>query len=407
MPKRWTAIAVARLKQPGRYAMGDGLYLQVSPAKTKAWVFRYMRGGAARHMGLGPVGVVSLASARDKARECRRQLLEGMDPIEVRKAERQSALLKAAAGATFRECADRMIAAHEAAWRNEKHRAQWKSTLATYAYPVFGDLAVGAVDVGLVLKTLEPIWTTKPETASRVRGRIEAVLDWATARGYRTGENPARWKGHLNKLLPGQSKVHRVKHHAALPYGALPEFISELRERPGVAARALEFAILTASRTGEVIAARWSEINLANRVWTIPAERMKGSREHRVPLSKRATEVLEELPREGEFVFPGGRAGKGLSNMALLTTLRRMKRGDLTAHGFRSSFRDWAAETTAYPSDVVEMALAHAVSSKVEAAYRRGDLFEKRRRLMDEWADYCAAPTRDGTVLPLRVSRGA
>jgi integrase len=403
MRKPLTAVGVGRTSKPGRYAAGQGLYLQVSKGLTKAWLFRYMRHGRARHMGLGPVAVVSLADAREKARQCRRQLSDGIDPIEARKDQRQNALRAAAAGATFRECADRMIASHEAAWRNVKHRAQWKSTLATYANPVFGGLAVGDVDVGVILRALEPIWTTKPETASRLRGRIEAVLDWAKARGYRQGDNPARWKGHLALLLPSRSKIQRVRHHAALPYAQLPEFISELRERPGVAARALEFAVLTICRTGEVIGAEWAEIDFANRVWTIPADRMKRGREHRVPLPERATEILEGLPRECEFVFPGGREGKPLSNMALLTTLRRMGRGNLTTHGFRSCFRDWAAETTGYPSDVLEMALAHAVASRVEAAYRRGDLFEKRRRLMDEWAGYCATRTRRAGVVPLRA----
>ena len=285
--------------------------------------------------------------------------------------------LKAVARVTFRQCAERYVAAHEPAWKNSKHKAQWRATLGTYCYPVFGDVAVGAIDVGLVTKALEPIWTTKPETAGRVRGRMEAILDWATVRGYRTGDNPARWKGHLDKLLPARGKVRRVKHHAALPYPEVPAFVPLLREREGLSARALEFVILTAARTSEAIGARWSEIDLANKVWTIPRDRMKGGREHRVPLSDRAIEIIASLPREAEYVFPGARAGKPLSNMALLTTLRRMGRGDLTAHGFRSTFRDWAAETTGFPSDVVEMALAHAVSSKVEAAYRRGDLFEK------------------------------
>jgi integrase len=390
------------MNKPGRHAAGDGLYLQISKSGTKAWLLRFMRGGQARQMGLGPVALVTLAEARQKARDARRQLLDGVDPIEERRARRMDVALKAASGVSFRQCAERYIAAHEPAWRNGKHKAQWRATLATYCYPVFGEVAVGAIDVGLVLKAVEPIWTTKPETAGRVRGRIEVILDWATARGYRTGDNPARWKGHLDKLLPARSKIQRVKHHAALPYGEVPSFVALLREREGLSARALEFLILTAARTSEAIGARWSEIDLANQVWIIPPDRMKGGREHRVPLSDRAVEILEGLPHEGEFVFPGARAGKPFSNMALLTTLRRMGRGDLTAHGFRSSFRDWAAEMTGFHSDVVEMALAHAVSSKVEAAYRRGDLFEKRRRLMNEWAHECASPIRNGNVVPLK-----
>ena len=364
-----------------------------------------MRDGRARQMGLGAYGLVSLADARRRALEARRLLLDRIDPIEARRADRQDALTQIAKGMTFRQCAERYIAAHEPSWKNSKHKAQWKATLSTYAYPVFGNLSVAAIDVGLVMKVLEPIWTTKPETAGRVRGRIEVILDWARTRGHRDGENPARWKGHLENLLPARGKVRRVKHHAALPYAELPSFMTALRDREGISARALEFVILTAARTGEAINARWAEID--GDVWTIPPDRMKGGREHRVPLSKRAVEILEALPREkdSEFVFPGARAGKPLSNMALLTTLRRMGRGDLTAHGFRSTFRDWAAETTGYPSDVVEMALAHVVSSKVEAAYRRGDLFEKRRRLMADWGVYCSSPSPQGGVIPLRSAR--
>lgn len=399
-----SAAGVNALKEQGRYADGLGLYLQVSSSGTKSWLFRFQRDGQPRQMGLGPLHTVSLADARQQAAQARRMLLDGIDPIEARQAARARARTEAAKGISFRQCAERYIAAHEAAWRNDKHRAQWRSTLETYCHPIFGDLPAAAIDTGLVLKALEPIWTSKPETASRVRGRVESVLDWATVRGHRAGENPARWRGHLDKLLPARSKVARIKHHAALPYGELPAFMEELRGRDGIAARALEFAILTAARTGEVIGARWSEVDLAAKVWTIPGERMKGGREHRIPLSQRALELLERLPREkdGEFVFMGGRKGKGLSNMALLETLRRMECGDLTAHGFRSTFRDWAAETTGYPSEVVEMALAHAIGSKVEAAYRRGDLFEKRRRLMQEWAGYCASPMRQSDVVPMR-----
>jgi len=390
-----TAAGVNAQKKPGRYGDGQGLWLQVSPAGTKSWLFRFTQEGKARQMGLGPVHTVSLAEARQKALECRKQLLEGADPIEARNGARARARVAAAKGVTFSQCAERYIAAHEIAWKNDKHRAQWRSTLTTYCDPVFGTLPVAAIDTGLVLKVLEPIWSAKPETATRVRGRIETVLDWATVRGYRAGENPARWRGHLDKLLPSRAKVARVNHHAALPYRELPAFMEALRAREGIGARALEFAILTAARTGEVIGATWAEIDLAERVWTIPAERMKGGREHRVPLTDPAVELLKALPREDgtEFVFLGGRKGQGLSNVALLATLRRMDRADLTSHGFRSTFRDWAAETTTYPSEVVEMALAHAVGSKVEAAYRRGDLFEKRRALMADWGRFAHAGT--------------
>jgi integrase len=281
---------------------------------------------------------------------------------------------------------------HQAGWKNPKHRAQWPSTLSTYVYPHFGKLPVQDVDVALVMKAVEPIWTTKPETASRVRGRIESILDWATARGYRHGENPARWRGHLDALLPTKTKVRRVQHHAALPYAQLPAFLAELRQQDGIGAKALEFAILTAARTGEVMGAKWSEIDFEARLWTVPAERMKAGREHRVPLSEPALAILKAMRevREGDFVFPGGRAGRGISNMAMIMTLRRMGRGDLTAHGFRSTFSDWCAEQTDFPAEAREMALAHTVSDKVEAAYRRGDLFQKRRDLMDAWANYAA-----------------
>ncbi len=303
--KPLTAVAVGKLTKPGRYAVGDGAYLQIATGGTKSWLFRYKRDGKARHMGLGPYSLLTLAEAREKAREARRALLEGIDPLEAKAARRARARLDAARGMTFRQCAERMIASHEAAWKNPKHRAQWKATLATYAYPVFGDLSVGAIDNGLVQKVLEPIWTTKPETAGRVRGRIEAVLDWAKARGYREGENPARWRGHLDKLLPNRRKVRAVKNHAALPYPELPAFMAELRERTGVSAKALEFAILTAARTSEVIGATWSEIDLKSGVWTIPAHRMKAGKEHRVPLSARAVELLKALPREGELRVHG------------------------------------------------------------------------------------------------------
>jgi integrase len=364
---------------------GDGgnLWLQVTETGARTWLFRFRHAGKARAMGLGPLHTVSLAEARTKARECRRSLLEGIDPLEARRAARAEERLAAATALTFRECAERYIATHRAGWKNPKHAAQWVATLATYVYPVFGTLPVEAVDVGLVMRAIEPIWAAKPETAGRVRGRIEAVIDWATARGYRTGENPARWKGHLENLLPRRAKVAAVKHHAALPYAALPNFMAELRAREGVAARALEFAILTAGRTGEVLGAKWSEIDLEGRLWVVPAGRMKAEREWRVPLSEPAAAILRGLPRgRGDQVF-------GLSNMALLMLLRRMGRSDLTVHGFRSTFSDWCAEQTNTPSEVREMALAHVVGDKVEAAYRRGDLFEKRRQLAEAWARFC------------------
>jgi integrase len=399
-----TALAVTQAKRRGYYGDGGGLFLQVSASGAKSWVFRFKEGGKLREMGLGPLHTIGLAEARQRAQDCRRTRLDGRDPIADRKAARVAAKLDAAKAMSFKGCAERYIAAHKAGWRNAKHAAQWTATLNTYVYPSFDTLPVQAIDVGLVLKAVEPIWAMKPETASRVRGRIESILDWATARGYRQGENPARWRGHLENLLPKRSKVRRVEHHAALPYAEIAAFLADLRQQEGVAARALEFAILTAARTGEVIGAHWDEINTAERLWTIPADRMKAGKEHRVPLSDAAMAIVEKMTAicSGDFVFPGAKAKRPLSNMAFLMLLRRMDRGDLTAHGFRSSFRDWAAERTTFPGEVAEMALAHAVSDKVEAAYRRGDLFQKRRQLANAWAKFCAAPPASGAVVPIR-----
>jgi integrase len=313
---------------------------------------------------------------------------------------------------TFKAAAEKYIAAHRAGWATAKHAAQMEGDAhhLYYAEPIIGALPVQAIETGLVMKVLDPIWTAKPETAGRVRQRVEAVLDWAKVRGYREGENPARWKGHLDVLLPARAKVRQVEHHAALPYAEMGEFMAALVEQEGASARALEFAILTAARTGETLGATWSEIDFDGKVWTIPAKRMKAGKEHRVPLSSRVVEIVrsmkelagQNVPADA-FVFPGARRGRPLSNMAFLMLLRRMRRDHLTAHGFRSTFRDWAAERTSYPSEVAEMALAHSVSDKVEAAYRRGDLFEKRRRLMDEWAKYsCMArsPARGDVASP-------
>jgi len=383
-------------------------------------MFRFMLAGRSREMGLGSLIEVSLADARQKAVEARRLVKSGVDPIAQRDAERKAReaaqALERARAMTFHECAERYIDAHKAGWRNAKHAAQWPSTLETYCYPVFGNLPVAAVDLPMVMKVLEPIWTEKTETASRVRGRIEAILDWATVRGFRSGDNPARWRGQLSHLLPQPGKVAAVTHHAALPYLEIGTFVAALRQRPAMAARALEFLILTAARTGEVIGATWAEIDTNGASWTVPAGRMKAGKEHRVPLSDRALAILAELrsaafasgrePSGDQPIFPSSR-GNPLSNMAMAMMLRRMERGDLTAHGFRSTFRDWAAERTAYPNEVVEMALAHTVASKVEAAYRRGDLFDKRRRLMADWASYCAVLPADtaGSVVVLRAAR--
>jgi integrase len=406
--ERLSAVAVAKASEPRLYADGAGLYLRVGRGGAKSWAFRFMRGGVAREMGLGGITKVSLAEARKKAIDLRLQLSNGIDPLAHRQneeAKRQATEKFAAARSmAFDKCADAYIRAHEGSWRNEKHRKQWSNTLATYVSPVFGSLPVQDIDVALVMKVLEPVWSLKPETANRVRGRIEAILDWAKVRGFRAGENPARWRGHLDHLLPARSKVRQVKHHAALPCDDLGGFMKDLRGCESVAAAALEFLILTVARTGEVIGARWPEIDFKNRVWTLPVERMKGGREHRVPLSKPAIAVLERMRGQGtEFIFPGLNPGRPLSNMALLVLLGRMRRGDVTAHGFRSTFRDWAAERTNFPREVAEAALAHAIDDKVEAAYRRGDLFEKRRRLMDAWAEFCAKLVSAGSVVALRI----
>jgi integrase len=405
---RLTALKVAKANRPGIYGDGGGLYLRVTNEGTKNWIFRFMLNGRARWMGLGPVALYTLQEARGKALEARRLRHEGIDPIDARRAARGRERLEAAKAITFKECAENYIKAHRVGWRNCKHAAQWGATLATYAHPVFGRLPVQAVDTALVIKVLEPIWATKPETAGRVRGRIESILDWAKARGYREGENPARWRGHLDKLLPARSKVRKVEHHAALPYTELPNFLQALREQEGVGARALEFTILTAARTGETIGATWAEMDFRENIWNIPAKRMKAGEEHRVPLSARAVAILKEMQAcrhtedENAFVFPGLKIGKSLSNMAFLMLLRRMGK-DLTAHGFRSTFRDWAAERTSFQNHIVEKALAHAVSDKVEAAYRRGDLFDKRRKLMDAWAVYCEGPPRGGDIVSIAV----
>ena len=378
---RLTALSVRRAKQRGYYHDGAGLYLAVDGNGNRSWIFRYGRQGR-RHHGLGPLHTVTLAEAREKARNCRRLLLEGIDPIADKRARKAAAQLEAARSITFADAAETYITDHHAAWKNEKNRQQWRNTLSTYAYPVIGNLPVAAIDTGLVLRVLQPVWHEKPETASRVRMRIERVLGWATVHGYRAGDNPARWRGHLDHLLPAQGKIAPVEHHAALPYVEIPAFIEDLHERDGLAAEALEFLILTATRTGEILGASWDEFDLKTRTWVIPARRMKAGREHRIPLSDRAVEILGNLPRDSERVFP-------LSNMALLQLLKKRMRRKITAHGFRSSFRDWAAETHDAARDVVEMALAHAVADKTEAAYRRGDMFEKRRALMNDWAAFC------------------
>jgi integrase len=409
-----SAVEVAKAKGPAVLHDGSGLYLRISRTGAKSWVFRFQLDGKRRDMGLGPYPDISLAEARAKASEHRKQRLDGVDPLEARQTRRQAQRLFVARGRTFREVAEEFITRNEAGWRNGKHRQQWRMTLATYVYPVFGELPVAAIDNGLVVQALDPIWATKPETASRVRGRIEAVLDAATVRGFRQGPNPAQWKGNLAHILPARGKVQKVAHHAALPIDEMPEFLTALRQRDGMSARALEFAILTAARTGEVLGTRWREIDLAAKVWTVPAERMKAGREHRVPLSDACLAVLDKvrplalmkdgMPDLSAPVFPGPRRALPMSNMVMLMLLRRMGRADLTAHGFRSSFRDWAAERTSFPREVVEMALAHAIENRTEAAYRRGDLFEKRRKLMASWTWFCDTRASE-KVVPIAAGR--
>ena len=410
---RLTALKVQKANQPGMYADGGGLYLQVTKGGA-SWIYRYMLKGSVHEMGLGPLALYGLQEARTKALDARRLRHQGIDPIEARKAARVAERTNTANAITFKQCAETYIKAHRAGWRNAKHAAQWETTLATYAEPIIGALPVQAIDTALVMNVLEKevsdapnepaasLWTAKPETASRLRGRIESILDWARVRGYREGENPARWRGHLDKLLPARGKVRKVEHHAALPYDALPDFVKALRTQQGIAARALEFAILTAARTGEVIGAKWGEFNIKEKIWLVPSGRMKAGKEHRVPLSARAVAILAEMASLGQvggslygpdvIVFPGGNGRQPLSNMAFLMLLRRMKLDGLTVHGFRSSFRDWVSERTNFPSEIAEMALAHSVGDKVEAAYRRGDMFDRRRRVMSEWAKFCGTP---------------
>lgn len=406
-PGKLAPVALKSLGN-GWHADGGNLYLFVR-GESRAWVFRFVApDGKRRNMGLGSQYSVTLAEARKQAAILREQVKHPTtpnDPLAARQESRLAQKLARRKHMTFKACALAYIEAHRAEWKNPKHGQQWENTLATYAYPVFGDLPVAAVDDALVLKVLMPIWETKTETATRLRGRIESVLDWATFSKFRHGENPARWKGHLDNSLAKPNKVAKVKHHAALPYAEMGPFMLDLRKREGLGARALEFAILTAARSGEVRGATWDEIDLTNRLWIIPAERMKMEREHRVPLSDAVVDLLESLPRLDDevLVFPSSKPKRPMSDMTLTAVLRRMERGDLTAHGFRSTFRDWAAESTNYPSDMAEMALAHSIGDKVEAAYRRGDMLKKRFRMMNEWAKYCATvPSRNGVVVPIK-----
>jgi len=388
---RLSAIQAKKLSKPGWYLDGDGLYLQVSPTGSKSWVFRYTSGGRERRQGLGALNTISLAAARKAALECRKLRSKGIDPLEnKRELEREERLAKNN-GITFKECSLAFIESNKAEWKNRKHETQWRNTLETYAYPTVGDIAVKDIDTDMVLGILEPIWATKTETATRVRQRIENVLDWAKARDFRTGENPARRRGHIDKLLPKPTKIRKVKHLEALPYSKMPAFYQWLRSKESLASIALSFTILTAARNGESRHAAHSEISLPDKKWVLPAERMKGGREHRVPLSSEAMTILGEAKpfSTEEYLFPGqGRKSKVISDQALLKLAKEFE-PTLTVHGFRSTFRDWCAEQTNYPREVAEAALAHSTQDQTEAAYQRGDLFEKRARLMEAWARYC------------------
>jgi integrase len=394
MASKLTARKVETAR-PGKYSDGGNLYLIVSRTGSRKWMLRFTWRGQAKEMGLGSAASVPLADAREKAAVARRKIAQGFNPIDERKRDRGVP--------TFGEMADSVREALSVGFRNEKHKAQWKSTLATYAAPLRRK-PIDTITTDDVLNLLKPIWTAKAETASRVRGRIEKVLDAAKAKGFRDGENPARWRGHLDHLLPRPSKLARG-HHAAMPYEDVAAFIAKLRVREATAALALELCILTAARSGEILGMQWSEIDLDKKIWTVPANRMKAGREHRVPLSSRAVAILNPLKKAtaSEFVFPGQAHNKPLSNMAMEMILRRMKIENATVHGFRSSFRDWAGNVSSFPREVVETALAHVIGDKAEQAYRRGDALEKRRKLMDAWAAYCAAP-KTGSVIAFRQS---
>jgi integrase len=403
---RLTAAALKRTK-PGHYGDGLGLWLQVSAGKggkrNRSWVFRYVVNGRTREMGLGGTHTISLAKARELARECREQRLAGIDPIEHRKARRAAQAAAAKRAMTFDECARAYIAAKRSEWRSQKHVGEWVSTLARDILPVIGKLPVDAIDTALVVKALQPVWERAPESGNRLRGRIEMILDWAAVAGHRAPrDNPARWSGHLGHVLPAPRKVKPSEHLAAMPWRDVPAFVAQLHAVGGTAAAAFEYLILCAARRGEVLGAVWGEITWDESVWEIPGTRMKAGKPHRVPLSLRCLEILrqQQSVREGDLIFPG-RDG-ALNENAFRYIMRRLGVHQYTVHGFRSAFRDWCGEHTNYPREVAEAALAHATDDAVEAAYRRGDALEKRRKLMEQWAAYCARPLAATEVVPLR-----
>lgn len=414
MPKKakeLSALEVNRLTAPGLHFVGvvAGLALQVTASGARTWILRATVGTRRRDIGLGGFPSVTLADAREAARTARALIKEGIDPVDESKAKRSALVAAQAAAITFGEAAAKFIEAHESGWKSAKHASQWTATLETYAFPTIGKIRVSDIETAHVITILEKIWTTKTETASRLRGRIESVLDWATVRGYRKGENPARWKGHLDMLLPARAKVQKVEHHAALDYREAGSFMAELAKVEGMGARALEFAILTVARSGEVRGATWAEIDEKAGIWTIPAGRMKAEKEHRIPLASTALALLAKLPRLAgtDLIFPNSNEKpSALSDMTMTAVLRRMGQ-TVTAHGFRSTFRDWAGETTAYPREVIEHALAHQLKDKAEAAYARGTLFDKRRRLMTDWAKHCATVATTGSVTAIRSNTAA
>jgi len=400
--EKLSSVLVARIKAPGWYADGAGLYLQVSKSGSKSWVYRYKTAGKERRHGLGGYSSDnSLKDARISAGECRKLRRQGIDPISYKHQKMVAKRLNDAKAITFKECALSYIASHKSGWRNAKHVAQWTNTLETYAYPIIGELSIQDIDTGLVLAVIEPIWHTKTETASRIRQRIEKILDWAKVRGYRDGENPARWRGHLSVSLPKPAKVSKVKHFKALPYKELPAYFQQLRQINTIAAKALAFTILTATRATEARECRWCEIDTSNKVWIIPAHRMKADNEHRVPLSDEALKIINEVQGYNtDLLFTGIKRGQAISE-ATIRKLLKKTHATITTHGFRSTFRDWCAEMTAYPRELAEKALAHSVGNATEAAYQRGDMLAKRQRLMTAWGDYCTTDSIKSGVIPI------